>query len=166
MATHAEQLLDLVAMSGELPNTLLSRLDGGASYQKKLITSLKQDGMISAYSRDGMKGYRLSAAAKRLLLNAAPERYSFFLSGANDTNMLRYEASRRQRLHQMAEVLVNLSHAGAFLGRDEKLPIFELPILPPKADEMFYPAFYISREIKRLGLDLIKARGFRMTGVY
>lgn len=78
MATQAEQLLDLVAMSGELPNTLLSRLDGGASYQKKLITSLKQDGMISAYSRDGMKGYRLSAAAKRLLLNAAPERYSFF----------------------------------------------------------------------------------------
>ena len=80
--SQAYQLLELVAISGELPASQLSRLAGGISYKENVVKSLKRQRLLLSYYKNGLRGYRLTAAAKKLLLERDPERFSFYLSGA------------------------------------------------------------------------------------
>ena len=80
--SQAYQLLALVALSGELPASQLSRLAGGTSYKENVVKSLKRQRLLLSYYKNGLRGYRLTAAAKKRLLEHNPERFSFYLSGA------------------------------------------------------------------------------------
>ena len=153
----------MTAVCGELPVDLLDRLPGSESYKKAVDSSLKKDGLLRTYYRDKVRSYRISRKAKTSLLSIMPERYSFYLTGNSDTNVLKSEIVRRLRLHRIAEGYLLMQNAGVSIFRDEKPDMFS-PSLE-KSIRLNKPCFYSSREIKELGIDAVKIRGSRMTGV-
>ncbi len=156
-------LLELIAICGEFPADLLPRIPGSTSYKRKVLWSLKKDGLLRTYYQNGLRGYRLGRKAKELLLAEQPERFSFYLTGNTDTNLLKSEVSRRLRLHRIAEVHVAMMNAGVSVFRDEKPSVF----IPgaPSVQRVDVSVFYGSREIKEMGVETVKIRGSRMAGV-
>lgn len=161
--TKGYELLTLIAICGDFPANLLSRLPGSNSYQETLITSLKKNKLIKVYYRDKLRSYRLGTDAKAYLLADQPKRFSFYLTGNTDTNLTKTEITRRLRLHRIAEVYISMQNAGISIYRDTKPDIFSPrnDILAPVKN----PAFYNSREIKASGIETIKIKGSRMTGI-
>lgn len=161
--TQAYRLLELTAICGELPAHLLHRIPGSSSYKDILIWSLKKGRLLKTYYRDRLRGYRLGTRGKAFLLRENPGRFSFYLTGNADTNMLKSEITRRLRLHRIAEIYIIMMNAGVSVFRDEKLDLFTHG--EPESLPMHPPAFYNSREVKELGLEAVKIRGSRMAGV-
>ena len=91
-------LLELVAISGELPANQLCRLPGGDSYKLNVVRALKSQKLLRTYYRDGVRGYRLTASAKKALCRDVPERFSFSLSGSAETNLVKSEIIRRDAI--------------------------------------------------------------------
>ena len=58
-------LLAMIAISGELPVSQAARLIDSAYYLEKMITRLKKEKLIHTYYSDGLRGYRLTAKAKK-----------------------------------------------------------------------------------------------------
>lgn len=161
--TQAYRILALVAVCGEIPAELIYRLADSPSYKEKLIRRLKKEGLLRVYYRDKLRGYRLGRRAKALLLSDNPERFSFFLTGNADTNLLKSEITRRLRLHRIAEVCAAMQNVGVAVFRDEKPKVFA----PDRAfcGSLECDVFYSSREVKELGIEAVKIKGSRMTGV-
>ena len=160
---QAYRLLELVAVCGEFPAELIYRLAGSPSYKQTLIRQLKKARLLRVYYKDKLRGYRLGRKAKALLLADDPARFSFSLTGNTDTNLLKSELTRRLRLHRVAEVTESMLNAGAVVFRDEKPEIFTQDKTGRgKPDAAL---FYSSREIKEMGLETVKIKGSRMTGV-
>ena len=167
-ASQAYQLLQLIAISGELPAESLYRLDGGEHYREKFITGLKNDKLIRTYYKDKLRGYRLTMKAKKILLSDNYERFSFYLDGCVDTNQIRSEITRRLRLHRLAETYLTMMRASIVIYIDDKPGIFHNygdVSEPSQTFAISTPAFYTSREFKNLGLDAIKIRNTRSVGV-
>ena len=160
--SQAYQLLELVAISGELPASQLSRLAGGISYKESVVKSLKRQRLLLSYYKNGLRGYRLTAAAKKLLLARDPGRFSFYLSGACATNHIRSEPEQRLRLHRVSQTLITMRNAGISIFRDEKPGVFRPG--EPAIGDICAPAFYTSREIKEMGTAFVKIRGARSVG--
>lgn len=140
------KLLELTAISGELPANQLSRLSGGDSYKAAVITALKQKKLLTTYYRDSLRGYRLTGCAKLLLCERNPERFSFYLTGAVDTNHVRSEITRRLRLHRIAETTITMMNAGVSVFRDEHPAVFA-----PICDESIHirsPSFSIPVKLR------------------
>lgn len=161
--TQAYRLLELVAICGELPSPLLARIPGSTSYKDTLIWSLKKDRLLKTYYRDHLRGYRLGTRGKALLLRDNPERFSFYLTGNADTNLLKSEVTRRLRLHRIAETYVSMMNASVCVFRDNKPFLFSSEGFTGGYLES--PTFYSSREIKEMGIETVKIRGSRMAGV-
>lgn len=104
--TAGYQLLELVAISGELPADQLRRLPGGDAYKLNVVRALKSKKLLRTYYRNGLRGYRLTSSAKEALLWENPARFSFSLTGASETNLVKSEITRRLRLHRVAEATV------------------------------------------------------------
>ena len=138
------------------------RLTSSKSYRKKVVTSLTHDKLLRIFSKDHLRGYRLGIRGKHLLRERAPERFQFYLSGRTDTNSLKSSPARRLRLHRIAQTYVTMLNAGAMIYRDEKPPVFVPDGSSPCRIEA--PAFYDSREMKELGLEMVKVHGSRMVG--
>ena len=160
----AHLMLTLTALSGEFPTAQIGRLPSTPAYREKVLKSLKNERLLRAYYCDGLRGLRLTTAGKRQLLAAHPERFTSYLSGQVETNMLKSEVTRRLRLHRMAEVLVTMLNAGISVFPWEKTSLFisQPPRSPPSIE---YPAYYSSREVKELGEQATKVRGSRSTGL-
>ena len=156
-------LLTLTAISGEFPTSLVGRLPGGASYKESVVKVLKREKLLRTYYRDGLRGLRLTALAKKELLAERPERLSLYLTGNVETNTLKSEIPRRLRLHRMAEVLVTMLNAEVLVFHEEK-PLLFAPI-PPEDARIDRPAYYSSREVKELGAQAVKFKGSRSTGI-
>lgn len=56
------------------------------------------------YLRDHIRGYRLTAKAKKILLTEHNERYHLYLTGNVESNQVKSELPRRIRLHRLAEI--------------------------------------------------------------
>jgi hypothetical protein len=163
--SQSYQLLELIAISGELPADQLSRLPGGGSYKANIIKSLKQKRLLLTYYKNGLRGYRLTAPAKALLLTRRPVRFSFYLTGSTGTNHIKSELTCRLRLQRVAEATVTMMGGGVSIFRDEKPNVF-CPAWDTSAPCCVdAPAFYSSREIKELGTKFVKIRGARAVGV-
>ena len=65
-------MLQIIAVSGEFPAAFSMRFPGGSSYIESVIGKLKKDGLLRAYSKNGLRGLRLTASAKRLLFQKYP----------------------------------------------------------------------------------------------
>ena len=156
-------LLALTALSGEIPFALVDRLSGSDLYKQKVVKSLKREKLLRTYYHDGLRGLRLTAAAKRLLAASQPDRYLPLFTGDTATNTPKYSVSHRLRLHRMAEVLVTAYNAGLLTFPWEKPPVFQ----PESADTGLYigPAYYSSREVKEIGAQAAMIRSSRSTGV-
>ena len=162
--TAAGLLLTLTALSGEFPTVLVSRLSGGDAYKMKVVKRLKKDGLLRTYYADGLRGFRLTSTAKRLLLADLPEQFCPYLTGCSETNTLKSELTRRLRLHRMAEVLVTMHNAGVSAFPWQKPDVFG-PTPPPDDTRIEWPVYYSSREVKEIGSQQEKIRGSRATGV-
>lgn len=163
--TQAYRLLELVAISGEFPANQLRRLPGGESYKANLLKALKRDKLLRTYYQDRLRGYRLTARAKALLLGENDARFAFYLTGRTETNMLKSEVVRRLRLHRIAEVWVTMRNAGVAIFQDEKPDVFYPQGSGPGPPlTLENPAFYSSREVKELDAKAVKIHGARMVG--
>ena len=161
--SRSYQVLTLVAISGELPADQLGRLPGGESYKENVVKGLKRRRLLLTYYKNGLRGFRLTAAAKTLLLGRQPERFSFYLTGSTGTNHIKSELTSRLRLHRVSEATVTMMGAGVSVFRDEKPPVFAPTWSEATCIET--PAFYSSREIKELGTEFVKIKGARAVGV-
>ena len=78
----------MIGMCGEFPADQLNRLIPSASYAEKLITDLKAEHLIRTHYRDALRGYRLTKAAKEMLLSVSPLRFQCYLTGNTETNLI------------------------------------------------------------------------------
>ena len=108
-----DELLLLVAVSGELPADWIGIAVGSESYGAALITRLKKEGMLRQRKKDGLWGYLLSVKAKRYLM----ERY---LMGSSSTNLVKSEPDKRLRLHRMSMVWIFCRKAGIGIFTHQK----------------------------------------------
>lgn len=157
-------LLTLTALSGELPSSQIYRMPSTKSYQEKVVKELKQKRLLRTYFRHGLRGLRLTAAAKKMLLANHPDWFSPCLTGDVETNLVKSEIVRRLRLHRMAEMLVTMNNTGVYVFPWEKSSVFQLE-LPPPGCRIDLPAYYSSREIKEIGPSSNKIRNSRAVGV-
>ena len=104
-------MLQIIAVSGEFPPAFSGHFPGGSRYIESVIGKLKKDGLLRAYSKNGLRGLRLTTSAKRLLLQKYPVDLTPYLTGTSETNSLKSEPERRLRLHRMAEALLILHNA-------------------------------------------------------
>ncbi len=127
-----------------------------------VVTELKKQGLLKTYYKDGLRGLRLTSAAKQLLLADNEKRFAFYFAENADTNHVRTAQSRRQRLHRIADATLTMKNAGVSVFRDEHDNIFS-----PTFEGSVYiraPVFYNSREIKELGTLFTKVKGARSIG--
>lgn len=167
-STQAHQLLELIAISGEFPAGALHRLTGANTYKEKLITGLKGEKLIRTHYKNKLRGYRLTTTAKKMLLEENYDRFSFFLEGNVETNLLKSEITRRLRLHRISEVYLTMHNAGVQIYRDEKPDIFrpaEESAAATQSPAVISPAFYNSREFKDIGQDALKIQNARSVGI-
>lgn len=157
-------ILTLVALSGELPALSAYRLPYADSYIELVLKRLKRDSLIRSYFRDGLRGLRLTAAAKDLLMLNKPDRFREFFTGDTVTNAPKYSIIHRLRLHRMAEVLVTMFNAGVLVFPWEKPALFS-PTPPAGLSALDQPTYYSSREVKEMGEQAVMIRGSRSTGV-
>lgn len=157
-------LLTLIAISGEFPTCLIDRLQFNSGYMESVITRLKQEKLVRTFYRNSLRGLRLTAAAKKQLLENYPERFRTILTGVSEINRLKCEVPRRLRLHRMAEVLVTVNNTGVYVFPWEKPSVFQ-PELPPTGCRVDLPVYYSSREIKEIGSSSSKIRNSRAAGV-
>lgn len=162
--TAAGMLLTLTALSGEFPTALVSRLPGGEAYKIRVIKRLKKDGLLRTYYADGLRGFRLTVVAKRLLMESWPDYFDAWLTGCTETNTLKSEPLRRLRLHRMAEVLAAMYNAGVAVCPWEK-PVLFSPTPPAVGTQVEWPVYSSSREVKEIGPQRDKIRGSRATDV-
>jgi hypothetical protein len=163
MPLQSDQLLEIIAITGELPAAAFHRLPFKESYRYNLMAGLKEKKLVRSYSRNGLKGYRLTNGAKELLLARNPKRFGFFLTGSVETNKLHSEYTRRLRLHHTAEATVTLTNAGVNVFPDEKPTLFAGP--PADVSKPPEAAFYYSREVKAIEDEHLKIRSSRIAGV-
>jgi len=157
-------LLTMIAMSGEFPMALGRRFSS-PTYADFVVKRLKHNGLIRTYYRNGLRGLRLTAQAKKLLAASNPARFTPLFIGNTMTNAPKYTLVHRLRLHRMAEVLVAMFNAGMSVFPWEKPVVFNFtPLAEPPYIEQ--PAYYSSYELKRsIGEMANKIRGSRASGV-
>ncbi len=161
--TKAYELLELTAIFGEFPTTLLPRLFDSESYTRKVVSSLKSGGLMKNYYADGLRGLRPTTTAKRLLLADNHERFSLCMAENADTNHVHGEPHRRERLHRIAEATLTMRNAGASIFHDERPAIFSPT--DKGGETLQSSAFYSSLEMREHGEELFKTKGARFVGV-
>lgn len=163
LSDTAHTLLTLTALSGECSTEVPALLGVADSYREKFIRKLRSENLIKTHSRDGLKGYRLTPAAKEALCFEDPDRFFFFLTGSSDTNRPRSDLPRRMRLQNASVVYATLLNAGVTVFRDKKPPLFHPGFRD--AATLPLPVFYHSREVKELGDEHTKIGNSRMQGI-
>lgn len=156
-----ERILELTAVSGELPTEMVGRMAGGAEYKRLSVIEAKNNGLLKVRNKDGMKGYILTAKGRARLLANNPEGFSFFLNGSTESSHPPSSARRRARLHRLAEGYVLMQNAGAEIFRDKKPLVFSPNYC---GGEVKAHAYYSSREIKESGQEFVKVKNSRSVG--
>lgn len=160
----AALILTLTALSGEFPVAQIKRLPSTDAYQEKILKRLKSENLVRTYYRNGLRGLRLTAQAKKLLAADQPDRFTPLFTGNTMTNAPKYTIVHRLRLHRMAEVLVAMFNAGVSVLPWEK-PVVFTPTPLTAEPNIKQPTYYSSRELKNLGLMANKIRGSRCAGI-
>lgn len=154
-----DELLLLIAVSGELPADLAGVIIGSDSYAATIITRLKKEGYISVRNKSGCKGYVLRMQGKRYLLQEYESEVGYFLQGAIETNHVKSEVQKRIRLHRMSKAWVFHWKMGIPIFRSKKPKLFGNH---SEIREGEITAYYGSLEYKN-GVDAIK--GSRACGI-
>ncbi len=150
-------------MFGEFPSKSLHRIFASESYKDKVITALKQQGLLKTYYNDGIRGLRPTIRAKRLLLDDNPDRFSFYLGENSDVNHVRSDRNRRERLHRIAEATLTMKNIGVSVFRDERSAVFGQEA--NNCEQITHPAFFNSREVKETAYMFAKSKETRSVGI-
>lgn len=154
----------MTAVCGEIPAYEIERLPGRDSYKRAVMTRLKKSGLVYTYTRNHLKGHRLTGKGKDYLRQTEPGKYDFFISGFGAHDSLKSEIGKRIRLHRVAQVVISMLKANVLVYRDvRKVNLFDPIFTEP--EQFYIPAFYTSREIKAYGDDMIKIQSSRLIGV-
>jgi len=161
-------ILELCALSADLPASLLDMLAGSKRWTKDTVSQLVKNKMIRRYRKDKIRSLRLTKKGRDILLRTNRERFCTLLEGAGETRFRKTDLPARTRMHRLAGVYLLMMEAGVAVHRDEKADIFgELPwdTDPTSVLERWsVPCFYSSVEIKAQGDDLIRIKGTRALG--
>ena len=162
-----DELLLLIAVSGEIPADWIGIAVGSESYGAALITRLKKEGMLRQRKKDGLWGYLLSIKAKRYLLDRYREDVEMYLGGASSTNHVKSELDKRLRLHRMSMVWIFCRKVGIGVFFHQK-PALPWEMGRETKEEMIWEksewaAYYGTTEWKRPG-DL-EIKGSRACGL-
>lgn len=158
-----ETMLAITALSGETSLAAMEQILPSKRYRYSITEQLQAANMIRPYTKDKVKGYRLTNHAKRVLCETAPQRYESALQGHTHTNHVPSELPRRLRLHRISETLAMMLRCGVPIFPDEKVNLFKTGTIVPVSVPL--PAFYLSKEIHAIGDLSIKIKNARMTGV-
>lgn len=162
-----DELLMLMAVSGEMPADWTGRAVGSESYAAALLTRLKREGEVKLRSKDGIRGYLLRSKAKRYLLSQYREEVLPYLSGAACTNHVKSEPEKRLRLHRMSMVWIYMHRAGIRIFHRDKPELFPAihPVLSgtTAGSGSTPPSYYGTMEWKR-ETDM-EIKGSRACGV-
>lgn len=162
-SSKAYKLLSLIAISGECSKDVYPFLYLTDSYNEKLMTRLKSDGLIKIHYKDKLRGIRLTRRGKDLLLSLSPERFSYYLTDNSETNRPRSDLPRRLRLQQASIAYAMLQCAGIPVYPEEKPALFSGN--PQDSAKFALPLFYTAREWKELGAETIKINNSRSLGI-
>ena len=162
--TAADTLLTLIAVTGELPAAQAARFAPSAFYLEKTVTALKKEKLIRTYYKDGLRGYRLTAKAKKLLQKERPDQFGRFFSAESVISNPKYTIQDRLRLHRLAESMTAMTLADFATYPWEKPTLFQNGNV--SGGVVFSPpCYYTAGEIKEIGQEAAKFRGSRATGV-
>ena len=162
-SSKAYKLLSLIAISGECSKDVYPFLYLTDSYNEKLMTRLKSDGLIKIHYKDKLRGIRLTHRGKDLLLSLSPERFSYYFADNSETNRPRSDLPRRLRLQQASIAYAMLQCAGIPVYPEEKPALFSGN--PQDSANFALPLFYTAREWKELGAETIKINNSRSLGI-
>ena len=161
--TQAYQILSLIALCGEFPASQISRIPGSKYYIQALLTELKRQQWIKAYSKDKISSYRLTSKARAYLLENNPARFQFYLGGPSTYRNQNSLITKRLRIHSIAQTCLTMLHADVFVYHDQKPYLFSPSHI--SVSSLLHAVFYTSREIKELGDEATPIRSSRMVGV-
>lgn len=162
-SSKAYKLLSLIAISGECSKDVYPFLYLTDSYNEKLMTRLKSDGLIKIHYKDKLRGIRLTRRGKALLLSLSTELFSYYLTDNSETNRPRSDLPRRLRLQQASIAYAMLQCAGIPVYPEEKPALFSGN--PQDSAKFALPLFYTAREWKELGAETIKINNSRSLGI-
>ena len=160
----SELVLSTIGMSGECNFDALDRLLDAKAYLNKIISKLRNSNRLKKINKDGLVGYRLTTTSKKELLQQNKNRFEYFLSSTAETNRIKSEIIRRERLHRAADILVTMLNASIEVNRDTKPEIFT-ENLNTDIVNIRAPCYYNGSEIKNFGIEKNKIRNGRSQGL-
>jgi len=160
----SELVLSTIGMSGECNFDALDRLLDAKAYLNKIISKLTTSNRLKKINKDGLVGYRLTTTSKKELLQQNKNRFEYFLSSTAETNRIKSEIIRRERLHRAADILVTMLNASVDVHRDIKSEIFA-ENLNTDITNIRAPCYYNGSEIKNFGVEKNKIKNGRSQGL-
>ena len=157
-----EQILQLTAMSGEISERALDRLNGSRRYTDNCLSQLRQESMLVRYKRDDLVGHRLAPRGKHYLEKTYPKRFADLFAVSGSVNKVRLDLLHRRRYLRSSEVLTMLYNLGIPIFADEK-PKLYAPIA--NISQSIQSAYYTSYEVKDCGEESIKINNARFNGL-
>ena len=151
-------ILEIIAVSGDLPCSLINRFEYSQRNMYRIIGRLMDAGLIKRYRKDKITSLRLTKKGEVYLQSSNTERFGEFEKSADKS-----DKEKRLRLHRIASTYVAMRNAGIKFFNDEKPNVFT-------ADEeheyvITEPVFYSSLDIKQCGLECVKVGYCRAVGV-
>lgn len=150
-----EQILQLTALSEEISERALDRLNDSRRYTDNCLSQLRQEKMLVRYKSDELTGHRLAPKGKHYLEGKYPDRFT-------DVKRVRLDLLHRRRYMRSSEVLTMMYNLGIPIFADEKPKLYS-----PLADssQSSQSAYYTSYEVKDRGEESIKIKNARFNGL-
>lgn len=162
-------ILEIIAASGEVfRRDLINVSEYTKDYIRHILGELRADNLIKENMFNEYRTIRLTNSGKKYLMQLVPGRFDRYLTGMAETNKLRNEPRRRERMLRMAQAIILLRQTKVKIFPDEKVLLYKNSVPPAdKADFGSNKAseFYASTELKELFVDFNKSRGSRALGV-
>jgi len=153
-----QTILELIAVSGDLPCSLIDRFEYSQRNMYRIIGRLIDAGLIKKYRKDKIASLRLTKKGEVYLQSSNMERFGEFEKSADKS-----DKEKRLRLHRIASTYVAMRNAGIKFFNDEKPNVFTAD--EEHEYEITEPVFYSSLDIKQCGLECVKVGYCRAVGV-
>lgn len=160
MEAREDTILELLALSGDFPDTLLDKLPGSPDWTRKVVRELVRCGLVRRYQHDRLKSLRLTKKARTILLAADYGRFHGLLDGAGELRGRKTDLPSRQRMHHIASAYVLMLETDIVFHQDQKPCIGDASNHAP----LPMPCFYSSYEIKNSETGLLRVKATRAVG--
>jgi len=157
-----EEILQLTALSGEISEYALERLNESSGYTDNCLSRLRQERMIVQYKRDDLTGHRLAPKGRHYLVKTYPNRFADLFAVSGAVNKVRLDLLHRRRHMRSSEVLVMMYELGISIFPDEKPKLYEHLTDSSQSSQAVY---YTSYEVKDRGEESIKFNNARFSGL-